>query len=538
MAAGGAKHNATDPARNEEKMRNSLRIEVAENARERMSLKNLMNEVLIKEFGLDTKKLRRMTTFEHKGHYNFTFAKEEMYTAMLNDLTTKSEKLSGCKIIPLASPAEYTVYVFMFNPDVPPWDIDKFLQRYCSSVKGGAEQKNEWGVWNGNRKFTVTLRQDENGIGGLMHLPGTFSIGPHRGFLNYQGQPSWCKNCHKFGHRKDNCANFSCRNCGSIQHKTQECTEPKSCNLCGKKGHVYRSCPQRQTSYAAAAGLRTWPKGESVIMPQKLAPPKQDRSPQMEDEDVHDSEIVEAAQDAEVLQEVEDLETRHEIQKIAEEIWEAERQDREQEERMKAPEHKLAASSPPFSASRQQSSKTQAQESHNNLGEDLPTHTAQIHRPATVTSVTPEDDPEEVDEQRAGNTTAASDSDLVPPTPQPGENGHKAAIPEKAGTTICKLREIREKSSAKLPAKQNNGKEESGRQKANRREPPTKMQEDPLEISSEEDPEPDSDDTTISHPDAAERWEKIKKKGSKLKKDSAKAPKNAKEGKRQGPRGK
>ena len=259
-----------------------------------------------------------------------------------------------------------------------------------------------------------------------------------------------------------------------------------------------------------------------MIVPQQPAPPKQDHTPQNQ-EDVHDSEIVEAAQDAEVLQEVEDIEIRLEIQKIAEEIMEAERQDREQEEKMKNPEHKPAASFPPVSASKPQTSKGKTRGNHSTLGDETLAHKAQIHHPASTQS---ENTPKSADEQPTG---PSPDSDLIHPTPQPRENRIQEAIPEGAAATISKLREIRAKVSTKIPAKQTCERGESGKAKTGRRELPTNAQDEPQEISSDD--EPDSDDTTISQQDPADRWEKAKKKGSKIKKRQWKGPQDLQRGK-------
>ncbi len=84
-----------------------------------------------------------------------------------------------------------------------------------------------------------------------MHLPGSFSIGPNRGFLYYPGQPMYCRRCGGEGHVKADCEGQRCRFCGVADHVASACPAPKRCSLCGKTDHLYRACPSRSKSYAS-----------------------------------------------------------------------------------------------------------------------------------------------------------------------------------------------------------------------------------------------------------------------------------------------
>ena len=89
-----------------------------------------------------------------------------------------------------------------------------------------------------------------------------------------------------------------------------ECKVPKSCNLCGEAGHLYRSCPQRQASYAAAARATPKPPGEtSTSKPAQSHTDQEGQTPQQQapsQSGAPDTELEEFAQDAEVLLAAED----------------------------------------------------------------------------------------------------------------------------------------------------------------------------------------------------------------------------------------
>lgn len=90
-----------------------------------------------------------------------------------------------------------------------------FLERHCEAVKGGQRVRDRFGIWTGKRRFYVKLRVDPSVSGSLVHLPGSFTIGPNRGFLYYPGQPAYCRRCGGEGHVKADCEGQRCRFCGA-----------------------------------------------------------------------------------------------------------------------------------------------------------------------------------------------------------------------------------------------------------------------------------------------------------------------------------
>ncbi|KAK3520913.1 hypothetical protein QTP86_016826 [Hemibagrus guttatus] len=87
--------------------------------------------------------------------------------------------------------------------------------------------------------------------GGLLHSPGSFALGPNRGFLHYPGQPLSCWKCGAAGHTKEACTGRRCRLCGSEEHQAAECSTPKTCSLCGSEKHLFRQCPSRKGTFAS-----------------------------------------------------------------------------------------------------------------------------------------------------------------------------------------------------------------------------------------------------------------------------------------------
>lgn len=160
--------------------------------------------------------------------------------------------LTGLCLHPLYVQDHLPLVVHMYSPHVPEGDIGTFLARHFQTVKGGTRILDEEGTWTGKRRYVVTLRPKPGCPGEFIHPPETFSIGPCRGFMWYPGQPRVCRRCGGPGHTKTACVAERCRFCGSGSHPSAQCGAPKSCSLCGSPDHLYRSCPRRSGSYAAA----------------------------------------------------------------------------------------------------------------------------------------------------------------------------------------------------------------------------------------------------------------------------------------------
>uniref|UniRef100_A0A3B1K1G4 CCHC-type domain-containing protein n=1 Tax=Astyanax mexicanus TaxID=7994 RepID=A0A3B1K1G4_ASTMX len=143
---------------------------------------------------------------------------------------------------------EVPLTVHLYNPFMADEVVWAFLGRYCSSVSAAERLKGRFGIWTGQRRFLVRLRVDPAEPRGLLHPPGSFAIGPHRGFLHYPSQPLYCRRCGGLGHAKEACDGRRCR---SVEHSTADCGAPRTCSLCGSEGHLYWSCPSRRSTFSS-----------------------------------------------------------------------------------------------------------------------------------------------------------------------------------------------------------------------------------------------------------------------------------------------
>ncbi|XP_062908614.1 zinc finger CCHC domain-containing protein 3-like [Mobula hypostoma] len=189
------------------------------------------------------------------GYYDVTFWHAAGWQKSCECFSEKGSEapLSLLKVQPLfadATQQERTV-IQIFNPYVPVVDVLTFPVRYVERV-GKCENVNDsLGVWTSKRQLRVKLRVDTSGC--VIYPPSVFAIGGNRGFLVYAGQPKVYRNCGKAGHMAAQWKAVLCRNCKVEGHLNNDCTEAKSCNLCGQAGHLYRACPKRVGAYAQAA---------------------------------------------------------------------------------------------------------------------------------------------------------------------------------------------------------------------------------------------------------------------------------------------
>lgn len=253
-----------DPAREETqwptmlvRLKNTVRIlvekETSTEIKKKFGRDFLVLEVLRGVFGMSASLIFCLQDFASAGFMDLTFFQLSDCVAFNEAWGRKSghPKLAGLKLIPAFAQDFLPLTVHMYNPFVEDGDVLTFLARYCDSVKGGERLKDRFGIWNGKRRYLVKLRADAGSPGGIVHPPGSFFIGSNRGYLHYPGQPVYCRKCGAQGHVKADCVGQWCRHCGSAEHEASGCPEPKTCSLCGKKDHLFRTCPRRQKSYAS-----------------------------------------------------------------------------------------------------------------------------------------------------------------------------------------------------------------------------------------------------------------------------------------------
>ncbi|XP_028712300.1 zinc finger CCHC domain-containing protein 3-like [Peromyscus leucopus] len=134
-----------------------------------------------------------------------------------------------------------TLFILFRNETVDVEDIVTWLKRHCDVVALPMKVIDRFGIWTGEYKCEIELRQGE---GGVKHLPGSFFLGTERGYSWYKGQPKTCFKCGSRTHMSSTCTQDRCYRCGEEGHKSPYCRKIVMCNLCGKGGHMFAQCPK------------------------------------------------------------------------------------------------------------------------------------------------------------------------------------------------------------------------------------------------------------------------------------------------------
>lgn len=134
-----------------------------------------------------------------------------------------------------------TLFILFRNETVDVEDIVTWLKRHCDVLAVPVKVTDRFGIWTGEYKCEVELRQGE---GGIRHLPGAFFLGAERGYSWYKGQPKTCFKCGSRTHMSGSCTQDRCFRCGEEGHLSPYCRKGIVCNLCGKRGHAFAQCPK------------------------------------------------------------------------------------------------------------------------------------------------------------------------------------------------------------------------------------------------------------------------------------------------------
>uniref|UniRef100_A0A8C2LWM3 CCHC-type domain-containing protein n=1 Tax=Cricetulus griseus TaxID=10029 RepID=A0A8C2LWM3_CRIGR len=142
-----------------------------------------------------------------------------------------------------------TLFILFRNETVDVEDIVTWLKRHCDVLAGPVKVTDRFGIWTGEYKCEIELRQGE---GGVRHLPGAFFLGTERGYSWYKGQPKTCFKCGSRTHMSNTCRQDRCFRCGEEGHLSPYCRKVIVCNLCGKRGHAFAQCPKAVHNSVAA----------------------------------------------------------------------------------------------------------------------------------------------------------------------------------------------------------------------------------------------------------------------------------------------
>lgn len=244
----------------EARLRNTVRIYIGEDATDEARDCFGRNWVVVKilkelcNFPVDS--IFCLQDFPSAGFVDLTFVSPLKCSTFFEICSSNRDHpaIQFLRIIPLFRQVKVPLVVHMYNPWVAEQDVKTFLSRYCSYVSEGEALRDKYGIWSGKRKYRVTFKEDKD-TGAISYPPGSFAIGPHRGFLHFPGQSEYCRRCGAFSHTKERCPGPVCTLCHKEGHTNVNCRENKRCSLCESKDHLYRECPQKAVVRSDAAQM-------------------------------------------------------------------------------------------------------------------------------------------------------------------------------------------------------------------------------------------------------------------------------------------
>ena len=132
---------------------------------------------------------------------------------------------SDYEVVSLDRPNFKIVTVQMYNPFVTGAQISGFLSGYGDVLSVDRRVYDGLGFWTGKTSFQVLLREDPNGIDGMVHPPAQFNIAGDKGFLYYNRQPPFCRKCRVYGHGDGACNFVRCGrpSCRASGHESRDC---------------------------------------------------------------------------------------------------------------------------------------------------------------------------------------------------------------------------------------------------------------------------------------------------------------------------
>lgn len=247
-------------------VKNTVRFLVKPVFLREVGLREVVVDALCGALKVEVSEIFALQDFPATGTYDITFCSEKKCLEVYENANLK--KLEGHYLLQKFifelqfDPEVKYVTVHLYNPFLETSLVRTFLMRYCYDVGPGQKLKNTYGIYRSKVKFKVRFEKDSKGYGGFKHPPAIFTIAGQRCSCFYIGQPQFCRQCHQYGHVKEECgAGVCCRLCGEPGHQAAQCPKPATCDLCAKEGHKTKDCPltrgAKVFTYADAAKKNT-----------------------------------------------------------------------------------------------------------------------------------------------------------------------------------------------------------------------------------------------------------------------------------------
>ncbi|XP_068104012.1 zinc finger CCHC domain-containing protein 3-like [Hyperolius riggenbachi] len=175
-------------------------------------------------------------------YYDVSFLSQHGMESFLEERLKFSEngEWHGFKVIPLSRQTlERKAHIVVQNESIPVRDLMTWVQHYADIVSPPHKVLDELGIWWGEYEVAIRLHTKE---GVVTHIPRSALIGRDKIITYYPGQPRTCNRCGKRGHLASGCPDPRCSRCQEFGHSASSCKRIK-CNFCFEFGHPYTECP-------------------------------------------------------------------------------------------------------------------------------------------------------------------------------------------------------------------------------------------------------------------------------------------------------
>ncbi|XP_057636097.1 zinc finger CCHC domain-containing protein 3 [Chionomys nivalis] len=212
----------------------------------------VVGALILRSIGMDPDDIYAVIQIPGSREFDVSFRSADKLALFLRVYEEKRE-LEDCwenfVVLGRSKSSLKTLFILFRNETVDVEDIVTWLKRHCDVLAVPVKVTDRFGIWTGEYKCEVELRQGE---GGVRHLPGAFFLGAERGYSWYKGQPKTCFKCGSRTHMSGTCTQDRCFRCGEEGHQSPYCRKVIVCNLCGKRGHAFAQCPKAVHNSVAA----------------------------------------------------------------------------------------------------------------------------------------------------------------------------------------------------------------------------------------------------------------------------------------------